>query len=72
VYFDGVSELREKLHESLTVSGATFVAQEKSRLDARLESSVSEHDDEHKDDEVISSKSVAAARQSMLALTLEL
>jgi hypothetical protein len=42
VYFEGVSEVREKLHDSLTGSGASFGTQEQSRMDARLESSVSE------------------------------
>ena len=40
-YLEGVSEVREKLHASLTGSGASFVTQEQSRMDARLESSVS-------------------------------
>ena len=41
-YLEGVSKVREKLHDSLTGSGASFVTQEQSRMDARLESSVSE------------------------------
>ena len=64
-YLEGVSEVREKLHASLTGSGASFVTQEQSRMDARLESSVSEgllervelgadedgHDDDGDDDD---------------------